>query len=78
MANEMTAYWIAFGPHGPRSEAAPGENWKVFRYTMYGVVASGLLFYFTRVFAGPQPKTMSREWQEASNEYMKVSFPLSV
>jgi hypothetical protein len=41
---------------------------------MYGVVASGLIFYLTRIFAGPPPKTMTREWQEATNEYLKVRF----
>ncbi|KAF2423169.1 cytochrome-C oxidase-like protein [Tothia fuscella] len=71
MQEKKAAYWIAFGPHGPRAEGPPGENWKVFRLTMYGVVFSGVLFYLTRVFAGPQPKTMSKEWQEASNEYLK-------
>jgi len=68
---KKAAYWIAFGPHGPRAEAAPGESWKVFRYTVYGVIASGVVFYLTRLGAGPPPKTMTREWQEASNEYMK-------
>jgi len=68
---KKAAYWIAFGPHGPRAEAPAGENWKVFRYTMYGVIASGALFYATRLFAGPPPKTMTREWQEATNEYLK-------
>jgi len=68
---KKAAYWIAFGPHGPRAEAPPGENWKVFRLTMYGVVASGVLFWITRQFAGPAPKTMNREWQEATNEYLR-------
>jgi hypothetical protein len=39
---------------------------------MYGVVVSGLIFYLTRIFAGPPPKTMTREWQEATNEYLKA------
>ncbi|KAF2398162.1 cytochrome c oxidase subunit 5 [Trichodelitschia bisporula] len=69
---KKAAYFIAFGPHGPRAEAEPGENWKVFRYTMYGVIASAALFGFTRLFAGPAPPTMSQEWQEATNEYMKA------
>ncbi|KAF2092954.1 COX4-domain-containing protein [Rhizodiscina lignyota] len=75
--NEMTtqekkaAYWIAFGPHGPRAEPPPGEGWKVFRYTMYGLVVSSIVFAITRYFARPPPRTMTKEWQEASNEYMK-------
>lgn len=31
-----------------------------------------LLFYAIHYFAKPQPKTMSKEWQEASNEYARV------
>jgi cytochrome c oxidase subunit 4 len=66
------AYWIAFGPHGPRAEAPPGENWRILKYTIYCLGASGVLFWLSRHFANPHPKTMSREWQEATNEYMKV------
>lgn len=69
------AYWIAFGPHGPRAQAPPGEGTKVFVYTILGVVAAGALFGFTRYFAGPPPRTMNKEWQEATDEYMKVSMP---
>jgi len=68
---KKAAYYIAFGPHGPRAEEPPGEGWKVFRYTVYGCVVSLGLFYMTRILARPAPRTMSAEWQEASNEYMK-------
>ncbi|KAF1990577.1 COX4-domain-containing protein [Aulographum hederae CBS 113979] len=71
LAEKKAAYWIAFGPHGPRAEAPPGENWKVFLYTMYGVAASAVLFGSTRYFAKPAPRTMSKEWQEATNEWLK-------
>jgi hypothetical protein len=68
-----TAYWIAFGPHGPRALAPPGETTKVIIYTILGVIASGGLFAFTRYFAsGEVPRTMTKEWQEASEEYLKV------
>jgi hypothetical protein len=30
------------------------------------------VFYLVHAFAKPQPKTMSKEWQEASNEYALV------
>lgn len=31
------------------------------------------LFALTRLFANPQrPKTMTKEWQEATEEYLKV------
>ncbi|GAB1736716.1 hypothetical protein NU219Hw_g8333t1 [Hortaea werneckii] len=68
---KKAAYWVAFGPHGPRALPPPGENWKVFRLTMYGVLASLAIFLATRSFARGPPRTMTKEYQEASNEYMK-------
>ncbi|KAI7375483.1 hypothetical protein KC328_g15415, partial [Hortaea werneckii] len=67
----IPAYWVAFGPHGPRALPPPGENWKVFRLTMYGVLASLAIFLATRSFARGPPRTMTKEYQEATNEYMK-------
>lgn len=66
------AYWIAFGPHGPRAMPPPGEGFKVFLYTMYGIAASGVLFGTARYFARGPPPTFTKEHQEASNVYMKV------
>jgi len=65
------AYWVAFGNHGPRALDPPGENWRVFGYTTAGVAIAFVLFLISRSFAGPTPKTMNREWQEATNEYLK-------
>lgn len=67
-----TAYWIAFGPHGPRALPPPGEGKKVALYTVVGVGVSLAIFATMRMFAKPAPHTMTREWQEASNEYLKV------
>jgi len=71
------AWWIAFGPHGPRAETPPGEWTKVFLYTAVGIAASGVLFYAVHSNARPQPRTMTKEWQEATNEYLKVRHPLA-
>ncbi|TID20173.1 cytochrome c oxidase polypeptide 5 [Venturia nashicola] len=68
---KKAAYHIAFGPHGPRAEAPPGEGLKILKYVTIGVGFSLALFYFTRIFARGPPKTMSAEWQEASNAYLK-------
>lgn len=67
------AYWIAFGPHGPRAQPPKGEGWKIFFKVLQLTGASVLVFYAVHAFAGKQPATMSKEWQEASNEYAKVS-----
>jgi len=67
---KKAAYWIAFGPHGPRALPPPGEGRKVFTYTMIGLGASLLLFSGIRSQARPPPKTMTREYEEASNEFL--------
>lgn len=72
MLSLNAAYWIAFGPHGPRSLPPPGENQKVIIYTLIGVGVSFVIFASMRMFAKPAPSTMTKEWQEASNEFLKV------
>jgi cytochrome c oxidase subunit 4 len=70
------AYWIAFGPHGPRAEEPKGEGFKIFvQVTKYLIISAGV-FAIIRAFGGPAPKTMNKEWQEATNEYLKVNKPI--
>ncbi|KAK5111749.1 Cytochrome c oxidase polypeptide 5, mitochondrial [Meristemomyces frigidus] len=77
--NELTlhekkaAYWIAFGPHGPRALPPPGEGWKVFAYTMYGIGAAGVLFGMVKYFSRGPPRTMTPEYQKATDEYLKFA-----
>jgi cytochrome c oxidase subunit 4 len=68
----QTAYYIAFGAHGPRALPPPGEGWKVAGYTAVGILASFLLFVGIRMGAKGTPSTMNKEYQEATNEYLKV------
>lgn len=43
---------------------------------LYCLGASALIFGTTRYFARDPPKTMNKEWQEMTNEYLKVrSYP---
>ena len=67
-----SAYWIAFGPHGPRALPPPGESTKVFAYTAIGMSVGVVIYFATHHFAGGPPPTMTKEWQEATNKYMKV------
>lgn len=69
---KKASYWIAFGPHGPRAVPPPGENLKVFYYTIIGVAVSFATFYAIRLAGRGPPSTMTKEWQEASNEYLKA------
>ncbi|KAI5923783.1 cytochrome c oxidase subunit IV [Camillea tinctor] len=68
---KKAAYWIAFGPHGPRAQAPPDEGRKVALYTAIGVLVSFVIFAGARAFGGAKPSTMTKEWQEASNEFLK-------
>ncbi|KAL4807848.1 cytochrome c oxidase subunit IV-domain-containing protein [Aspergillus unguis] len=69
LQEKKAAYWIAFGPHGPRSQPPKGEGLRIFGKVVQYCAVSVAVFYLVHAFAKPQPKTMSKEWQEASNEY---------
>ena len=90
----QTAYYVAFGPHGPRTPTSqPGDNFKILLSTFALVGVAGVLFFTLKQFgacdpspppslpllgriafdacrfvAAPPPKTLTKEWQEASNE----------
>ncbi|KAK7747951.1 Cytochrome c oxidase subunit 5B, mitochondrial [Cytospora paraplurivora] len=68
---KQAAYWVAFGPHGPRAEPPPGEGKKVTLYVFAGLALALTIFGSLRALARPPPHTMTREWQEATNEYLK-------
>ncbi|MCJ1397926.1 Cytochrome c oxidase subunit 5A [Xylographa trunciseda] len=72
LQEKKAAYWIAFGPHGPRSLPPPGEGWRIFNLTMIGVGVSFVLFLLIRTQARPAPGTMNKEYQEMTNEYLKA------
>ncbi|KAI1045201.1 hypothetical protein LB505_004971 [Fusarium chuoi] len=66
-----TAYWIAFGPHGPRAVDPPGTGARVAWGVFIGLAASVALFGAVRVVAKPAPYTMTQEYQEETNEFLK-------
>lgn len=70
------AYWIAFGPHGPRTADPPGTGARVAWGVVIGLASSLALFSGIRMAAKPAPHTMNKEWQEATNEYLKVNICL--
>ncbi|KAJ2963601.1 hypothetical protein NQZ79_g1387 [Umbelopsis isabellina] len=72
LEEKKAAYYIAFGAHGPREPLTqPGHGMKVLIGTIGVVAASTALFYVIRQNAIEKPKTISKEWEEATNEYMK-------
>lgn len=72
LTRPLTAYWIAFGPHGPRALDPPGESKSLFFHTCLVLVATLGIFATIRSFGGKAPESMTQEWQEQSNEYLKV------
>jgi cytochrome c oxidase subunit 4 len=93
----VLAYYVAFGPHGPRAPVnPPGTTVKIFTGVSALIGAAGLLYVGFRaigtlsffpvydnvkffllkktlppVTAPPPPKTITKEWEEASNERAK-------
>ncbi|KZT61333.1 cytochrome c oxidase subunit IV [Calocera cornea HHB12733] len=69
---KKAAYYVAFGPHGPRTPIVPpGSGIKVFFGVVGCIGVAGLIFAITRAFAPPPPRSMTREWQEATNEQQR-------
>ncbi|KAI9854756.1 MAG: Cytochrome c oxidase subunit 5A [Trichoglossum hirsutum] len=71
LAEKKAAYWIAFGPHGPRALPPPGEGWKVASYTALGIVVAFGIAAAAHSLARDPPNSMTKEYQEATNEYLK-------
>ncbi|GAO14892.1 uncharacterized protein UV8b_05058 [Ustilaginoidea virens] len=70
LQEQKAAYWIAFGPHGPRAVDPPGTNARIAWGVAIGLAASFTIFAAIRLAAKPEPHTMSKEYQEASNELL--------
>ncbi|TIB39010.1 hypothetical protein E3P86_01316 [Wallemia ichthyophaga] len=72
LEEKRAAYFISFGSHGPRKALVEeGGNTKVFVGVVASLAATAALYFGIRSFAAPPPQTMSKEWQEASTEYMR-------
>ncbi|WWC57992.1 uncharacterized protein I303_100527 [Kwoniella dejecticola CBS 10117] len=69
---KKAAYFVAFGPHGPRTPVnEKGHGIKVFAGVLAAVGAAYGTFLFVRSQAPPPPATMSQEYQDQMTEYMK-------
>lgn len=66
---KKASYWVSFGPHGPREPLhAPGSGIKLL-LGITGCVSAGVaLFVLIRAASPDLPKTMTKEWQEASTQ----------
>lgn len=69
---KRAAYWVSFGPHGTRVPATkPGEPKNVLIGIVALIGATGLLWTAVRSQAGEPPRTLNKQWEEASTEKAK-------
>jgi len=83
LADELV-YYINFGPHGPRAERVK-DGWQIVGGLATCMAISFSLFWILRQYrmslcihqinilvVPPPPRTMTKEWQEATNERLKT------
>lgn len=71
-AEKRAAWYISYGAWGPRRPIHPkGEAGKIATGVFVGLAISGAIFGLIRINSPDAPKTMNREWQEQSDEYLK-------
>ncbi|KAF8604633.1 cytochrome c oxidase subunit IV [Ceratobasidium sp. AG-I] len=69
---KKAAYFVAFGPHGPRTPVTPpGQTTKVILGTVGIIAAAAAAYGVIRSYGNPVPKTFEKEYQEAMNERAK-------
>ncbi|KAF8906441.1 cytochrome c oxidase subunit IV [Mucidula mucida] len=67
--DKKAAYYVSFGPHGARTPVSkPGDGLKVFGGVLVTLSVSAVLFFGVRAMAPEAPRTINKEWQEASNQ----------
>ncbi|TFK21296.1 COX4-domain-containing protein [Coprinopsis marcescibilis] len=66
---KKAAYFVAFGPHGPRAPSSkPGDGLKIILGIAGVLGVTTAISFAIRSRAGPLPRTMTKEWEEAANE----------
>ncbi|KAM5538097.1 hypothetical protein V8D89_008294 [Ganoderma adspersum] len=66
---KKAAYYVAFGPHGPRAPVSPpGTTPKVIGGVAAAIGAATALYLVIRANGPTPPRTITKEWEQASNE----------
>lgn len=66
---KKAAYYVSFGPHGPRKPiTSSGQGMRTFAGVAGLIGATFAIFFGLRSTAKPPVKTMTTEWQEQQNE----------
>ncbi|KAI9505705.1 cytochrome c oxidase [Coemansia spiralis] len=69
--DKRALYYATYGPHNHRRpRIKPGDNMKVFIGVISTIAVSLTISTIVRNSV-PKPRTMTKEWQEASNEYAR-------
>lgn len=69
---KKAAWYISYGEWGPRRPVhAKGDTQRIFIGTMIGVAAAFGAFALIRAFMPEKNKSMSKEWQQATNEQLE-------
>ncbi|KAK9457161.1 cytochrome c oxidase subunit IV-domain-containing protein [Dipodascopsis uninucleata] len=66
---KRASFFISYGPWGPRKPMhKPGDGYRIVGGIILGLAATTILFAIARSFAAPDPKTLNKEWQAASDK----------
>ncbi|KAI1788366.1 cytochrome c oxidase subunit IV [Ganoderma leucocontextum] len=66
---KKAAHYVAFGPHGPRSPTnPPGTVPKIIGGVAAALGAATAIFLIIRANGPEPPRTITKEWEQASNE----------
>ncbi|PWN87741.1 putative cytochrome-c oxidase chain V precursor [Acaromyces ingoldii] len=69
---KKAAYFVSFGPHGPRKAITrPGQGVRTFTGVAAILVATVGVFYGLRHFAHSPPKSMTKEYQDQMTQKAK-------
>ncbi|KAI8100128.1 cytochrome c oxidase subunit IV [Halteromyces radiatus] len=69
---KAACYYVSFGPHGPRTPIqGEGHTFKVILGVGVVLTVSTIFFLIARAKGQEVPPSMNKEWQEATNEYLK-------
>ncbi|ORZ21261.1 cytochrome c oxidase subunit IV [Absidia repens] len=70
--DKLACYYVAFGAHGPREPIhKEGNTARVFGGVGAVLTMSYILLYLARTNGQETPPTVTKEWEEHTNEYLK-------
>ncbi|CAI2177095.1 6429_t:CDS:2 [Funneliformis geosporum] len=80
LEEKKAAYYLAFGNHGPREEfGQSGKTGKIIAGVSGVIIIGSGLYYLSKIAVTDKPRTINKEWEEATNERMieQKSDPIS-